>query len=237
MAELARKVAFITGAGSGVGKAASLLLASDGIRVGLVGRSVAPLESTAWEIHDRGGQSLILPTDITDERAVNQAVERLSSEFGGIDFLINSAAVGLYGPVETYSLADWQQTMATNVTGVFLCSRAVLPLLRRQGDGRIITISSGAGKRGYANLAAYATSKFAVMGFMESLAEEVGPLGIKCTTIVPGSILTGFGPTSIEQKRASGKKYLQPDDVAVAVLQILRQPQHVWTQEMNLWPY
>lgn len=237
MVELTGKIALITGAGSGVGRATSLLLAREGATVCLLGRRIAPLEATAREILDLGGQALVLPADISDERAVQQAIERVNIEFAGIDFLINSAAVGFYGPVETYSLEDWSQTMATNVTGVFLCCRAVLPLLRQRGGGRIITISSGAGKRGYANLAAYSTSKFAVMGFMESLAEEVGPFGIKCTTVVPGSILTDFGPRSIEQKLASGKKYLRPEDVAVAVVKVLRQPEHVWTQEMNIWPF
>ncbi len=237
MAEFRRKVALVTGAGSGVGRATSLLLAREGASIGLLGRQATPLDATARDAHDLGGRALVLPADVSDERAVEQAVERINSEFGGLDFLINSAAVGLYGPVETYPLEDWHQTIATNVTGVFLCCRAALPLLRQRGGGQIITISSGAGKRGYANLAAYSTSKFAVMGFMESLAEEVGPLGIKCTTVVPGSILTDFGPRSIEQKRASGKKYLRPEDVADAVVQVLRQPAHVWTQEMNIWPF
>ncbi len=237
MAELRGKVALVTGAGSGVGRATSLLLAREGASIGLLGRRLAPLEAVAREIHDLGGHALVLPADVSDERTVEQAVERINSEVGGLDFLINSAAVGLYGPVETYSLEDWRQTIATNATGVFLCCRAVLPLLRQRGGGQIITISSGAGKRGYANLAAYSTSKFAVMGFMESLAEEVGPLGIKCTTVVPGSILTDFGPRSTEQKLASGKKYLRPEDVADAVVQVLRQPAHVWTQEMNVWPF
>jgi NAD(P)-dependent dehydrogenase (short-subunit alcohol dehydrogenase family) len=169
---------------------------------------------------------------------VTQALERIPSEFGGLDFLVNSTAVGLCSPVETYSL-DNQQTMATNVTRVFLYRKAAIPLLRQRSDGQIITISSGAGKRAYANLAAYSTSKFAVMGFMESLTEEAGPRGIKCTTIVLGSILTDFGPCPIEQKRGGGKKYLRPEDVAVAVLvlQVLRQPEHVWTQEINRWPF
>jgi 3-oxoacyl-[acyl-carrier protein] reductase len=237
MAELRGKVALITGAGSGVGRATSLLLAREGASIGLLGRQIAPLEATAREVHGHGGQALSLPADVSDERAVEQAVNRVNSEFGGLDFLINSAAVGIYGPVETYLLEDWRRTIATNVTGVFLCCRAAIPLLRQRGGGQIITISSGAGKRGYANLAAYSTSKFAVMGFMESLAEEVGPLGIKCTTVVPGSILTDFGPRSIEQKLASDKKYLRPEDVADAVVQVLRQPAHVWTQEMNVWPF
>lgn len=235
--EFTGKIALVTGAGSGVGRSTSLLLAREGTAVCLLGRRIAPLEATAREIHGQGGQALVLPADVSDEASVTQAVERINGELGGLDFLINSAAVGFYGPVETYPIEEWSQTLATNVTGVFLCCKAALPLLRQHGSGRIVTISSGAGKRGYPNLAAYSTSKFAVMGFMESLAEEVGPLGIKCTTIVPGSILTGFGPRSVEQKLASGNKHLLPEDVALAVVQVLRQPDHVWTQEMNVWPF
>ena len=145
--------------------------------------------------------------------------------------------VPFYGPVEHYSLTDWQQTFATNVTGLFLCARAVLPFLRRRGGGHIIAISSGAGRRGYANLAAYSASKFAVIGFMESLAEEVGPDGIKCSTILPGSILTDFGPSTRAEKRASGKKYLDPEDVADAIHYLLTQPDHAWAQQINLWPF
>jgi NAD(P)-dependent dehydrogenase (short-subunit alcohol dehydrogenase family) len=237
MAELAGKVAFVTGAGSGVGRALSLRLVQEGTAVGVLGRRPEPLEALVAEIRGAGGQALALPADVSDELAINRAVAHMTGEFGGLDFLVICAAVGLYGPVENYTLAEWQATFATNVTGVFLCSRAVLPLLKQRGGGHIIAINSGAGKRGYANLAAYSASKFAVIGFMESLAEEVGALGIKCTTIVPGSILTEFGPRSIEQKRDSGKKYLLPEDVAEAIIQVLRQPNHAWIQEMNLWPF
>jgi NADP-dependent 3-hydroxy acid dehydrogenase YdfG len=237
MTELADKVALITGAGSGVGRALSLRLAQERTAVGLLGRRLEPLNSLAMEIRSAGGQAMALQANVTDQLAIDRAVARLAGEFGGLDFLVMSAAVGLYGPVETYSLDEWQTTFATNVTAVFLCSRAVLPIMKQRGSGHIVAIGSGAGKRGYANLAGYSASKFAVIGFMESLAEEVGPLGIKCTTIVPGSILTDFGPRSVEEKQSSGKKYLLPEDVAEAVIQVLRQPKHAWTQEMNLWPF
>ena len=114
--------------------------------------------------------------------------------------------------------------------------------MQEAGWGRIVNISSIAAETGgVAGAAAYSASKFAVIGFMESLAEEVGSHGIKCTTILPGSILTEFGPTSLSEKQArlvSGeRKYLQPEDVADAIVQVLQQPPHVWTQQVNVWPF
>jgi 3-oxoacyl-[acyl-carrier protein] reductase len=166
----------------------------------------------------------VAPADVADETAVAAVVARAAAEFGRIDALVNVAGVGLYGPVETYALADWQQTLATNLTGVFLCCRAVLPLMRERDDGAILAIASGAGKQGYANLAAYAASKFGLIGFMQSLAAEVGEDGIKVSTVVPGSILTDFAGRPAAEKRAAmardpGKKYLEPEDVAEAVIQ------------------
>lgn len=231
------KVALVTGAGSGVGRAVSLGLSSLGVVVALCGRRPEPLEQVAAEIEEGGGRALVLPADIADDEAVRVAFERLAQATDGLDILVNCAGVGLYGPVSDYRLDDWRETLDTNVTGLFLCSRAAIPLMRRRGGGHIVAISSGAGRRGYANRAAYSASKFGVIGFMESLAEEVGAEGIKCTTILPGSILTEFGPRSLDEKRASGNKYLLPENVAEVILQVLRQPANVWTQQVNVWPF
>lgn len=240
--QLEGQVALITGAGSGVGRAAALALASEGVAVGLLGRRSEPLDETARLIqarldNPRSAQTTILPADVSDEPAVAQAVERLIDVAGGLDILIHCAGIGIYGPVESYSLADWRRTFETNVTGLFLTARAVLPAMRARGSGAIVALSSGAGKRGYAGRAAYSASKFAVLGFMESLAAEVGPAGIKCSTIVPGSILSDFGPNDIAAKQASGNHYLEPSDVATLIVQLLQQPARAWTQEVNLWPF
>ena len=237
MTDLRNNVAFVTGAGSGVGRAVSLGLAGLGVVTALCGRRPAPLNAVAAEIEAAGGRAIVLPVDISDEEEVEAGFDQLIQAAGGVDLLINCAGVGIYGKVEQYSLEDWRATLETNVTGLFLCSRAALPSMRERGGGHIVAISSGAGRRGYANLAAYSASKFAVIGFMESLAEEVGADGIKCTTILPGSILTDFGPRSREEKRESDKKYLKPEDVAEAIIQVLCQPDHVWTQQVNLWPF
>ena len=240
-AGLAGKVAIVTGAGGGVGRATALALSGAGIIPVLVGRTGTALAETARLIEGGGGAALVAPADVADEAAVAGVVTRARNELGGLDILVAAAGVGLYGPVATYSLADWQATLATNLTGVFLCARAVLPSMRARGGGAVVAIGSGAGKQGYANLAAYSASKFGLIGFMQSLAAEVGAHGIKVSTILPGSILTDFAGGSAAAKRAAmgaadGRRYLEPEDVAEAVLFLLRQPHRAWTQEMNLWP-
>lgn len=240
MSVLNSRVALITGAGSGVGRATALTLGAAGATTVLTGRTPAPLEETATLVETHGGRAIAMPADITDEAAVRDLISAATATLGKpIDTLVAAAGVGLYGPVMDYSLAEWQATLATNLTGVFLCCRAVLPGMVAAGGGSIIAIGSGASKQGYANLAAYSASKFGLLGFMQSLAAEVGDQGIKVSTILPGSIATTFAgkaPADVEAGRSSGRSYLEPEDVAEAILYLLRQPARAWTQEMNLWP-
>jgi NAD(P)-dependent dehydrogenase (short-subunit alcohol dehydrogenase family) len=235
-------VAVITGAGSGVGQAFAMALAAAGGMPVLVGRTREPLSETAELVACAGGQSLVRPADVTDEAAVAEVFAQTADELEGIDAAILAAGVGRYGPVESYPLADWEETLATNLTGPFLCARAAIPHLRRNGGGAIVAVSSGAGKQGYPQLGAYSASKFGLMGLMQGLAGEVADDGIKVCTVVPGSILTPFGGRSVAEKRQEmardpGRKYLYPEDVAEAILFLLRQPRHAWTQELNLWPF
>jgi NAD(P)-dependent dehydrogenase (short-subunit alcohol dehydrogenase family) len=239
---LSGKVAVITGAGSGVGRATAVVLAEAGGTPVLIGRTREPLEETAELVSSGGGRSVVIPVDVTDETAVTTAFAEAATVLGGIDAAILAAAVGRNGPIESYPLADWEATIATNLTGPFLCAKAAIPHLRRRGGGHIIAVSSGAGKQGYPQLGVYSASKFGLMGLMQSLAGEVGGDGIKVSAVVPGSILTPFGGRSVEEKLAAqandpGRKYLEPEDVAEAILFLLRQPRRAWTQEMNVWPF
>jgi NAD(P)-dependent dehydrogenase (short-subunit alcohol dehydrogenase family) len=240
--DLAGMVAVITGAGSGVGRAVALGLAAAGGTPVLIGRKREPLAETAALVVEVGGQSLVRPADVTDEAAVEAVFARAADELEGIDAAILAAGVGRYGPIESFPLADWEETLATNLTGPFLCAKAAIPHLRRNGGGAIIAVSSGAGKQGYAQLGAYSASKFGLMGLMQGLAGELAGDDIKVCTVVPGSILTPFGGRSVAAKREEmasnpGRKYLFPEDVAEAILFLLRQPRHAWTQELNLWPF
>jgi NAD(P)-dependent dehydrogenase (short-subunit alcohol dehydrogenase family) len=240
--DLAGMVAVITGAGSGVGRAVAMALAAAGGTPVLVGRTREPLWETAALVAGVGGQSLVRPADVTDEAEVEAVFAQAADELEGIDFAILAAGVGRYGPIETYPLADWEETLATNLTGPFLCAKAAIPHLRKNGGGAIVAVSSGAGKQGYPQLGAYSASKFGLMGLMQGIAGEVAADSIKVCTVVPGSILTPFGGRSVAEKREEmasdpGRKYLYPEDVAEAILFLLRQPRHAWTQELNLWPF
>lgn len=240
--DLSGLAAVITGAGSGVGRAVAMALAATGGTSGLVGRTRDPLEETAALVASLGGESLVLPADVTDERAITDTFARAANAFEGIDAAILSAGIGRNGPIESYPIADWEATLSTNLTGPFLCAKAAIPHLRRRGGGAIVAVSSGAGKQGYPQLGAYSASKFGLIGLMQALAAEVADDGIKVCTVVPGSILTPFGDRSVAEKREAmtsdpGRKYLYPEDVAEAILFLLRQPRHAWTQELNLWPF
>jgi NAD(P)-dependent dehydrogenase (short-subunit alcohol dehydrogenase family) len=240
--DLSGTVAVITGAGSGVGRAVAVALAEAGGTPVLVGRSRGPLEETAALVTDAGERSLVVPADVTDESGVTAAFAQAAEACGGIDAAILSAGVGRYGPIASFPLADWEATVATNLTGPFLCAKAAIPHLRTRGGGSIVAVSSGAGKQGYPDLGAYSASKFGLMGLMQGLAGEVAADGIKVSAVVPGSILTPFGGRSVTEKREAmasdpEKKYLEAEDVAAAILFLLRQPRHAWTQELNLWPF
>lgn len=239
MTELRTKVAVITGAGSGVGRATALALGEAGMGLVLVGRTAETLAATARTVAGLGGAAVIAPADVAREDDVAGVMAVANEAFGGVDVLIHAAGVGLYGPVESYALADWERTLATNLTSAFLLSRAVIPSMRARGGGAIVAVASGAGKQGYPSLAAYAASKFGLIGFMQSLAGEVAADRIKVCTVVPGSILTDFGSKSAAEKRAegNGKKYLAPEDVAQAIAFLLRQPERAWIQELNVWPF
>lgn len=227
----------ITGGGRGVGRATALRLAREGAAVALLARTRSDLDAIAGEITAAGGTAVAVAADVGDAGQVRGAVAEATDALGGLDGLVLNAGIGLHGPVETYPIEDWQESLATMLTGPFLVTQAALPALKAAGDARIVAIGSGAAYSGYANLASYCAAKWGLRGFMLALAEEVKADGIRCCYLSPGSILTDFGGRSAQEKQAQpGKAFLQPDDVADAIAYLLAQPAHVWTQEMNLWP-
>ncbi len=230
------KVVLITGGSRGVGLATALRLSRLGAVAVLVARDKARLAEGCRQVEQGGGRALGVAADVADAEAIARAFERAERELGGIDVLVNNAAIGRYGPVDSFSPEDWRAVIETNLTGAFLAVRAALPAIRRRGGGHVVAISSGAGKRGYPNMTAYCASKFGLQGFMDALAAELSSEPIKCTTIVPGSILTDFGVRTREDRLKSGDKFLEPEDVAEAIVRVLLQPDHAWTQEVTLWP-
>jgi len=233
--EIKDRVVVVTGAGRGAGRVIALEFARRGARVALVARTDSQLQEVVREIQALNGEALAVPADVTNEAEVARMAGQILSVFGTVDILVNNAGIMHRGAVETTSLQDWNRIQAVNVTGPFLCSRAFIEPMRKQGRGYIINISSGAGKQGYANIAAYSASKFAIIGFSESLAAELMEWGIKVSTLIPGSIDTSFAGWKPGERQ--GVKLLQPEDIAQAIVALVSQSERAWTQEMNLWPF
>jgi 3-oxoacyl-[acyl-carrier protein] reductase len=188
--KLAGQTAVVTGAAKGMGRAISLRLAGEGADLVLAARETPPLEEVAREARALGRATLVLPVDVRDEAQVRVLVERALERFGRIDALVNCA--GTTGPVETpvheIKVEDWDEVLAINLRGTFLPTKHVVPVMLRQGRGKIVNIAGTSGLRGYKLRAAYSSSKWAVRGFTRTVALEVGPHGINVNCVAPGIV-------------------------------------------------
>ncbi len=215
---LAGRIALITGAGRGIGRATALRLAKAGAATVLAARTESQLQETAEAIQAWGTKTLILPTDVTDDRQLEALVDQSLSHFGHIDILVNNAGGG---PPRTSVVkarpVDWTVTLRTNLWATMLVSKLVLPAMIAQECGAIINICSQAGLAGRAGEAAYAAAKFGVRGFNQALLEEVREKGVRVSTIFPGFVDTVMIPPN---KQLNRSKMLSPQDVAEAVYNI-----------------
>jgi 3-oxoacyl-[acyl-carrier protein] reductase len=241
---LSGSAAIITGASSGIGRATALELAEQGTRLCLLARSADALAQLAEEAQTRGAADAFgFACDVRKEDEVERAAAAVLARFGRIDILINSAGLSLNGEVDGYALDDWRAVIETNLTGTFLMCRAVLPAMKHQGSGQIINISSGAGRNGIKNMAAYCAAKFGVIGFTESLALEVRNQNIRVSTLLPGSVATNFSQVagrssqseSGDQARRIGYS-MTPQEVASVIVAMLAQPLQAWMSEVVLRP-
>ena len=225
------KVVIVTGGAHGIGKAYCLGFAKAGARIVIADIDRAAAERTVAEIGKNfGAPALALPTDVSDETSTKEMAARALERFGRIDVLINNAAVFSVVPmnrgrIETIEPDEWDRLMAVNLRGVFLCCRAVLPAMRQQKSGKIITIASGTVFAGAPGRIHYVTSKAATIGFTRTLAREVGDDNINVNCLAPGNTLSEENPTEQMVKfRESSvglrslKRIQMPDDVVGAML-------------------
>ena len=217
--DLTDRVAVVTGAGRGIGRAVALALGDAGARVVAAARTRAEIEATAKAVRDAGGQALAHPVDLADEASVRALFAAVRDRWARLDVLVNNAGIGLYGPVETFPVQDLDRLVAVNLRGTFLCCQEAMRLMVPAGAGYIINVSSVVGFKGYPNQAGYTATKHAVMGLTKSLAVEAQEHGIRASAILPGGVDTDM----VRQARPDldPSILLQPDDVAHAVLFLL----------------
>lgn len=195
------KVALITGAGSGIGKAAAELLAREGVKVGVLGRTRDELEATAQAIKQAGSEALVLEADISEPQAMRRAAEELGQRWGRIDIVFANAGInGVWAPLDELEPEEWDKTLGINLRGTFLTVKSALPYLKRQGGSVIIT-SSVNGTRMFSNTGAtaYATSKAGQVAFGKMIALELAEQRIRVNMICPGAIETSINE-STEQR-------------------------------------
>ena len=233
MQPLAGKVSIVTGASRGIGKAISILLAQSGSRVVLAARSEPELKSVRDEINSQNGEALVVPTDLTRDEEMERLVEQTIKEWGSVDVLINNAGLGKVAPVVKAKVSDWDETFQVNLRAPMILSKLVLPKMMERGEGSIINISSVSGKSGQANGSAYSASKFGLMGFTQSLYDEVREYGIRVAAICPGFVDTPLIP---QMRRMDRSKMIRPEDIAQTVLFVLMSPPTACPVEITVRP-
>lgn len=195
------KTVVVTGGSRGLGLALAREVAAQGARVAICGRDAGSLERARQSLAQISADVLAVTCDITQQASVSQLLEQVHQRFGPVDVLVNNAGVIEVGPVETMSLADYEEAMATNFWGMLYPTLAVLPEMRERKVGRIVNITSIGGKLGIPHLLPYSASKFAAVGFSQGLRAEVAADGIKVVTVCPGLVRTGSPRNAIFRGR------------------------------------
>lgn len=230
MGKLDDQLAIVTGAGRGIGRA--MALAKEGAALSLAARTKSEIEAVAAMIKAQGGRAIALPTDVAVEEHVQRLIKNSLDFLGKIDILVNCAGVGAFAPLVETKVADWDAQMDINLKGVFLCCREVLKTMMARHQGQIINISSGAGRTGSPQAAAYCASKFGLMGFTEVLAMEARPFDIKVSAVCPGRTDTTFA--GVVRTKEEKERVLKPEDVARVVMDVISASDRAWVPEVHV---
>lgn len=239
MTAFAGKVVWMTGAGTGIGKAGALMFAQEGAAVALIGRRRDKLDEVAAEIQAIGGTAVVEALDVADRKKVGEAGERLLKRLGRVDILVNNAGLNVVNRrLNEITAEDWDYILAVNLTGAFNMVQAAMPTMRNQKDGLIINIASTAAKRvsGVAGIA-YSASKFGMLGMSLSLTQEAWKFGIRACCLCPDDVNTPimarrkvkYPPEVLEQ-------FIQPEDLAETMRFVALMPRRTSIPEMLIYP-
>lgn len=222
------RVMLIVGASRGIGRATALALAAPDTHLVLAARSAADLTAVAADVRAAGAAATTVPCDISAEPHVRRLVDTAAAISGRIDMLVNSAGIAVVAPFTELSLADWETTLRTNLTAVFLVCKHAAPLM--PDGGLIVNVASVAGRQGFPNWSAYSAAKFGLIGFSNAIREELRPRGVRVTSVLPAATdTTLWDSLSGEWNRAN---MLRVEDVGRAIAQLAAQPPYVATEEL-----
>jgi NADP-dependent 3-hydroxy acid dehydrogenase YdfG len=238
------RVAAVTGASSGIGEATAVALSREGARVALAARRADRLEALVGRIESDGGRALAVESDVADESQARGFVERANEELGRLDVLVNNAGLMLLGPVEGADTEDWRRMVDVNLLGLLYCTQAALPIMREQGGGFIVNVSSVAGRSASAGSAVYNLTKFGVTAFSEALRQEALHSNIRVSVVEPGFVATelqGHNTNPVVQEapqkmREQIGEVLEAEDIADAIVYTVSRSDRVAINEILIRP-
>jgi NADP-dependent 3-hydroxy acid dehydrogenase YdfG len=239
MNRLKGRTAWVTGAGTGIGRGIALALANEGVHLILSGRRIEPLEEVAEQVKKTGQKATVAPLDVTDRDQVNQIVEQTSAEMGTISLLVNNAGTNTANRTVTeMAPEDWDRVVDINLTGAFNCFRGVYPQMKANGDSMVINIASMAGRQiSLLGGAAYTASKHAMVSLTHSINLEAADFGVRASVILPGEAdtpLIAKRPHPVSEKRQS--LMLKPEDLGATAVFVANMPPHVTIPELWIMP-
>ncbi len=241
--QLQGKTALVTGASSGIGEATAKALAGEGARVAVSARRAERLDALVKEINDAGGEAYSVVADVGDEDQARSMVITANEHLGRIDILVNNAGVMLLGPIGRADTSDWRRMVETNVLGLMYATHAALPLMKAQGGGHVVNISSVAGRTAREGAGVYNATKWGVGAFSESLRQEVSRDKVRVTIIEPGAVKTELvshithEETKKQMQEMIGKMTpLEAEDIAAAIVYAVTQPPRVNVNEILIRP-
>lgn len=234
MQSLKGKVALVTGAGKGIGKAIAEALAAEGVQVGLLARTEKDVQEVAVQLRAKGVKAAYATADVSNRAEVEKAVASIQSELGDIDILINNAGTATFGGFLELEPEVWEAQVRVNLFGVYYVTRAVLPQMIGRKTGDIVNISSTAGKSGSPVTSAYSASKFAVFGLSESLMQEVRKHNIRVTAMAPSTVVTDLAH-SANLIKGDPERVMHPEDFAELLIAQLKLNRRVFVKEASVF--